>query len=178
MRFLTIVLLVTVLLGFLFWATYALVVSGKTERAIDLSPARDEQTSSADRPATTAEIVTVDAAELEVFLQQDTPVLVGFWASWCAACKTFDPILESLADEFSGRATFLRVDVDASRDLAERFEISSVPVVIIFVDGGEVARFEGVTREHVLRKSLDQAGATQAVAGQAADKQVVATGGE
>ena len=92
----------------------------------------------------------------EVVLRGDTPVLVDFWAEWCAPCRALAPVLEELAGEFAGRARIAKVDVDDQPELAQRYEIRAVPSLLLF-RGGEVAeRLTGVRPRAELRRMLDE----------------------
>ena len=71
-------------------------------------------------------------------------VLVDFWASWCGPCRMVAPIIESLAEEYDGRVSFCKVNVDDEGQLAARFGIESIPTVMIFKDGEVVERAVGV----------------------------------
>lgn len=70
-------------------------------------------------------------------VQSDVPVLVDFWASWCAPCRAIAPIVEELSEEFAGRLKVGKVDVDDNHDVASRYRITSIPSVYLF-KGGEV----------------------------------------
>lgn len=71
------------------------------------------------------------------------PVLVDFWAGWCAPCKMLGPILEQLAAAAQGRWTLVKVDVDAHPDLAQQYQVRGIPAVKLFVDGQVVDEFTG-----------------------------------
>lgn len=75
------------------------------------------------------------ASEVE---QSDVPVLVDFFATWCGPCKMLAPVLEEVSAEVAGRAKIVKVDIDASPDLAQRFGVMSVPTLMVF-RGGQVA---------------------------------------
>ena len=79
----------------------------------------------------------LDAATWEdEVLGADGPVLVDFWAPWCRPCKAIRPILEELESESAGRVGFFGLDIDQYPEIAGRYEVLSIPTVIVF-DGGE-----------------------------------------
>lgn len=82
--------------------------------------------------------VTVNDSNFDqVVLASDKPCLVDFWAEWCGPCRAIGPIIESLSQEFEGQATVCKVNVDENPDIAQRYNITSIPCVMMFV-GGEV----------------------------------------
>ncbi len=84
-------------------------------------------------------------------LQSQVPVLVDFYANWCGPCRMLAPRLEKLAAEFAGQMKIVKVDVDAESELADRFQIQSVPT-LVFIAGGEVVgRTSGLVSEAILR---------------------------
>lgn len=85
-------------------------------------------------------------------LEQDKPMLVDFWASWCGPCRSLAPIIEKLDGVFEGQAAVGKVDVDEEPELAARYGIRSVPTVILFKDGEEAARTIGVQPQSALEK--------------------------
>ena len=68
-------------------------------------------------------------------IQNDTPVLVDFSATWCGPCKRLEPIVEELAGEFAGRLKVVKVDIDEARTTASQFGVMSVPTVVLFKSG-------------------------------------------
>jgi len=93
----------------------------------------------------------------QTVLQAETPVLVDFWASWCRPCLMVAPILDELADEYSGRITIARLDVDQNLKTAVRYGITSIPTLLIFKNGEPVSHIVGFRPKRELRRGLDAA---------------------
>jgi putative thioredoxin len=84
-----------------------------------------------------------------------TPVVIDFWAEWCAPCKQLSPVLEKLAIESGGAWVLAKVDVDANPRLAQMFRVQGIPMVYAVVGGQPVDAFTGVVPESQLRPWLD-----------------------
>jgi len=84
------------------------------------------------------------------------PVLVDFWADWCAPCRVLMPILASLADEFGGKFLVAKVNTEEQRELAARYQIRSLPTVKLFRNGEVMDEFMGALPEGAIREFLDR----------------------
>ena len=87
---------------------------------------------------------TDDNFEQEV-TQSDTPVLVDFWAEWCAPCRLLAPTIDALAKDFHGKVKIGKLDTDANRDVAMKHQISMIPTIILYKGGEVVKKITGVT---------------------------------
>lgn len=105
-----------------------------------------------------AEIKNVDAEsfEAEVF-QSEIPVLVDFWAPWCAPCQMVAPILEKVAEDFAGRVKVIKVNVDEAPELANQYGIRGIPSLLVIKHGDVVSRMVGVQPESVIASALEAA---------------------
>jgi len=95
-----------------------------------------------------------DATFDEVVHNSDVPVLVDFWAPWCAPCKMMAPILEEIADEYAGKAKVCRLNTDVARDSAMEFGITAIPTLILFTDGQMNHKWVGLTSKKNIAAAL------------------------
>lgn len=96
--------------------------------------------------------ITTQNFEEEV-LRSEKPVLVDFWATWCGPCMRQGPIVEELAGEGYSVG---KVDVDQEPALAQKFQVMSIPTLIIFKDGKEAKRLVGLTAKDTLKALMDE----------------------
>ncbi|SEW12253.1 thioredoxin [Halobacterium jilantaiense] len=88
-----------------------------------------------------------------------TVTLKDFYADWCGPCKTQDPILEDLEEDYGENVTFEKIDVDEAEDVANEYQVRSIPTIVVENDEGVVERFVGVTQREQLEDALESAGA-------------------
>ena len=90
-------------------------------------------------------------------LQAEMPVLVDFWAPWCRPCLMVAPVLDELAEEYSGKITIARMDVDQNPKTASKYGIMSIPTLLIFKTGKPVGNIIGFKPKPELKRELDAA---------------------
>ena len=78
-------------------------------------------------------------------------VLVDFWATWCPPCRQMSPIVDEIAKELKGKAKFGKVDVDSNKDLATKYQIRSIPTLILFKNGKKVDQIVGAVEKKDLK---------------------------
>jgi thioredoxin len=91
---------------------------------------------------------------LDFIAAQDKPVLADFWAEWCGPCRMVAPVVESLAQEWKGKAVVVKVNTDEQPGLSQRFGISGIPTLILFHGGKEVHRVSGALPLAALRREF------------------------
>jgi thioredoxin 1 len=87
-----------------------------------------------------------------------TVTLKDFYADWCGPCKTQEPILEEMEPDWSD-VQFERIDVDENQDVANQYQVRSIPTLVVENDDGVVERFVGVTQREDIESALEEAGA-------------------
>jgi thioredoxin 1 len=103
-----------------------------------------------------ADIATLtDTTFDEIIGASDEPLLVDFWAEWCGPCKMIAPILDEIAAEHAGKLRVAKVNVDDNPDVARRYDVMSIPTLIVFQDGQPAKRLVGAKGKGQLLNELD-----------------------
>ncbi len=89
-------------------------------------------------------------------LKSDKPVLVDFWAEWCAPCRMLAPTVEAVAEKYAGRARVVKMNVDDNPSVPGRYGIKGIPTLILFKNGREEERVVGATSKEAISRMLDE----------------------
>ena len=103
-----------------------------------------------------SEIRHPNKEELKEILKNNALVLVDFYASWCMPCKMLSPVIEEIAKEYEGKVVVCKIDIDENEELANEYNIMSVPTVIIFKNNENVEEIIGLNNKSKYTRALDE----------------------
>ena len=101
-----------------------------------------------------ATVVNSENYEAEV-TNSAVPVMIDFYADWCGPCKMLMPLIEELAGEYEGKVKIVKIDVDASQDLAQKYSVMSIPTLAFIKDGEIADRVTGAIPKDAIAEKLD-----------------------
>jgi thioredoxin 1 len=91
----------------------------------------------------------------KIVLGSSRPVLVDFWAQWCAPCQALAPIVEAIAERYAENAQVVKLNIDRSPSVVEKFRIEAIPTLIVFQDGEEKERIIGAVSQDAIARAID-----------------------
>ena len=103
-----------------------------------------------------AKIHQATLGNISEILKGEKPVIVDFWANWCAPCHAVTPTLKKIAKKFQDQVTVAKVDIDSNRDLASQFQITSLPTLVFFKSGKEWDRITGAKKYSEIEKIVQK----------------------
>ena len=97
-----------------------------------------------------------DASFKSEVTDSSIPVLVDFWAPWCGPCKMIAPVLEEIANEYTGKVKVVKINIDENQATPSNYGVRSIPTLILFKDGQEVEKIIGAQSKENLKKMVDK----------------------
>lgn len=102
------------------------------------------------------QVSNVKSWEIDV-INSDIPVFVDFWAEWCGPCRMVSPVVEELASDYEGRVKFVKVNVDEAQDLASKYNVFSIPTLVLLNQGKIVSQQVGAASKESYKNMIDRA---------------------
>ena len=102
-------------------------------------------------------IQVADSTFEEQVLKSESPVMVDYWAEWCGPCKMIAPILDEIADEYQGKLTIAKLNIDENQETPQKYAVRGIPTLMIFKDGEVAATKVGAVSKSQLSAFIDSA---------------------
>jgi thioredoxin 1 len=107
------------------------------------------------RKKETKDVTPLNSSNFEEFIKNaSVPVIVDFWAAWCMPCKIMAPVMEELADDYAEKAIFAKLNIDENLEVANRYNVMSIPLFMIFKQGRPVEKIVGAVGRGPLEDAL------------------------
>jgi thioredoxin 1 len=107
-------------------------------------------------------IVSLKSSDFDTYIKSDQPVFVDFWAEWCPPCKAMEPAIERLANRYSGKIIFGKLNTDEESEIATRYDVMSIPTFMVFKNGKPLDTAIGavgeVALDRLIQKSMGGSG--------------------
>jgi thioredoxin 1 len=98
----------------------------------------------------------IEISDLDQLLTSDKPVVIDYTATWCGPCRVIAPFIDQLAEEYADRATVVKIDIDKNKEAAKKYQIRSIPAVLVFKHGEVVERLVGKASYETFSQALDK----------------------
>lgn len=102
-------------------------------------------------------IQVADSTFEDQVLKSESPVMVDYWAEWCGPCKMIAPILDEIADEYKGKLTIAKLNIDENQETPQKYAVRGIPTLMIFKDGEVAATKVGAVSKSQLSAFIDSA---------------------
>ena len=101
-------------------------------------------------------VTQLNTEKFDELLKGEKPVVCDFFATWCGPCKMLAPVMEQMSEEFAEKAEFIKVDIDDNMELSVRYGIMSIPLVVVFKNGGVAAKSLGYSTKSEMQEFLKE----------------------
>jgi len=114
-----------------------------------------DETTSSTTVSNSGEVQALSSTSFDAGIKSGI-VLVDFWATWCKPCKMQSPVIEEISSDMVGKASVYKLDIDQNPSIADRYNVQSIPTMIIFKDGKVIGQFVGLTEKGVIVSAIEK----------------------